>query len=193
MVRPKEFDERVALAAAMQVFWEKGYEATSISDLTQRMNIQRPSLYATFGGKKELFEAALKAYAQSSLAYVESQLRSDTSVKASLLAYFQGLIHGAGGSNPDFGCLCVNTMVELAPHDPVFADITSDFQIRLTELFQRTIDHGMQSGELSKQLNAASIARILTLTAIGLSVTMKMKPDPSRVEQVAEEILTLLE
>ncbi|TYP74116.1 TetR/AcrR family transcriptional regulator [Paenibacillus methanolicus] len=193
MVRPKEFDERIALAAAMQVFWEKGYEAASLSDLTQRMNIQRPSLYATFGGKRELFEAALKAYVQSSLTYIENQLRSDPSVKKSMLAYFQGVIHGAGGSNPDFGCLCVNTMVELAPHDPVFADITGDFQARLTELFQRTIDHGIQSGELPKQLNASSIARVLTLSAIGLSVTMKTKPDPARVEHAAAEILTLLE
>lgn len=193
MVRPKEFDERIALAAAMQVFWEKGYEATSIGDLTERMKIQRPSLYATFGGKKELFEAALKAYVKLSLTYVENKLRSAPLVKASLLAYFQGIIEGQGGSNPDFGCLCVNTMVELAPHDPIFAHITGEFQARLTDLFQRSIEDGIRSGELSNQLNPSSIARVLTLTAIGLSVTMKMKPDPSRVEHVAVEILTLLE
>lgn len=193
MVRPKEFDERIALSAAMQVFWEKGYEATSIGDLTERMKIQRPSLYATFGGKKELFVAALKAYVESSLEYVENKLRSEPSVKASMLAYFQGIIDGAGGGNPNYGCLCVNTMVELAPHDPLFADITGAFQARLTELFRQSIEDGMRSGELSSRLNPSSIARVLTLSAIGLSVAMKMKPAPSRVEPVAAEILTLLE
>ncbi|RUT29598.1 TetR/AcrR family transcriptional regulator [Paenibacillus zeisoli] len=193
MVRPKEFDERVALTAAMQVFWEKGYEATSIGDLTERMQIARPSLYATFGGKKELFETALRAYVELSLTYVENKLRSMPSVKASFLAYFQGVIEGSGGSNPDFGCLCVNTMVELAPHEPVFAQITEEFEARLTELFRKSIEGGIQSGELPDQLNPSSIARVLTLTAIGLTVTMKMKPSPSRVEHVAAEILTLLE
>jgi len=193
MVRPKEFDERTALAAAMQVFWEQGYEATSLSDLTARMKIQRPSLYATFGGKKELFEAALRTYVEASLTYVETKLRSTSSVKASLLAYFQGIIQGTEGRNPEFGCLCVNTMVELAPHEPMFADITRQFQSRLTELFQMRIEEGIRTGELSKQLNPSSIARVLVVTANGLSVMMKSKPDPTQVERVAEEILTLLE
>ncbi|USB35106.1 TetR/AcrR family transcriptional regulator [Paenibacillus sp. YPG26] len=193
MVRPKEFDEQTALAAAMQVFWEKGYEAASMGDLTERMKIGRPSLYATFGGKKELFEAALKAYVELSLTYVEKKLRSMPSVKESLLAYFQGVIEGSGGSNPDFGCMCVNTMVELAPHEPGFAHITADFQTRLTELFKRAIEDGIKSGELSDQLQPSSTARVLTLTAIGLTVTMKTRPDPSQVEHVAAEILTLLE
>lgn len=192
MVRPREFDEQIALASAMQVFWEKGYEATSISDLTERMGIQRPSLYAAFGGKKELFEAALKAYVKLSLTYVELKLRSAPSVKESILAYFQGIIDGAGGSNPDFGCLCVNTMVELAPHDPAYAQITGEFQARLTELFQRALEDGIRSGELSNQLNPSSVSRLLTLTAVGLSVTMKLKPAPSQVEHIATEIITLL-
>jgi len=114
-------------------------------------------------------------------------------VKASLLAYFQGIIQGTEGRNPEFGCLCVNTMVELAPHEPMFADITRQFQSRLTELFQMRIEEGIRTGELSKQLNPSSIARVLVVTANGLSVMMKSKPDPTQVERVAEEILTLLE
>jgi len=62
MARTREFDEEKVLEAAMQLFWEKGYEATSLSDLTARMGIQRPSIYSTFGDKKELFEAALRRY-----------------------------------------------------------------------------------------------------------------------------------
>lgn len=97
MVRPREFDEQQALVAAMQVFWEKGYEATSISDLTASMGIQRPSLYAAFGGKKELFDAALNKYSQLSFAYIQNRIRSAPTVKEAVRLYFQGIIDGAGG------------------------------------------------------------------------------------------------
>ncbi|MFD0673527.1 TetR/AcrR family transcriptional regulator [Cohnella sp. GCM10027633] len=193
LVRPREFDERLALAAAMQVFWERGYEATSMSDLTDRMGIQRPSLYAAFGGKKELFEAALKAYAQLSLDYVDRKLRAGPTAKEAIRAYVQGIVDGPAGNNPDYGCLCVNTMVELGPHEPNFATITDDFRIKLTELFRRTIEDGIRNGELPNRLNAAPIARLLTVAAIGLSVTMKTKPDRSQVEHAAADVLTLLE
>jgi len=192
MARPKEFDERIALAAAMQVFWEKGYEATSMGDLTERMQIGRPSLYATYGGKRELFEAALRSYVASSLDYVERQLKSGPSVQEALLAYFQGMVEGPAGRDPAYGCLCVNTMVELAPHDPVFADITGVFQERLTTLFRTCIEEGIRSGELSSRLNPGSIAGVLTLTAVGLSVTMKTKPDPARMTSIAADIVALL-
>lgn len=193
MARPREFDEQQALAAAMQVFWEKGYEASSISDLTSRMGIQRPSLYAAFGGKKELFEAVLGSYAQMSLAFIEKRIRSSASVKEAMRIYFQGIIEGAGGSNPDLGCLCVNTMVELAPHDVIFAQFTRDYQLNLTELFHGTIEDGIRTGELSSTLNPAAVARALIISAIGLSVTMKTRPERSLVENAVAEILTLLE
>lgn len=193
MVRPREFDEQQALAAAMQVFWEKGYEASSISDLTSRMGIQRPSLYAAFGGKKELFEAVLNKYVNMSLSFIGNRLQNAISVKEALRMYFQGIIEGVGESNPDLGCLCINTMVELAPHDQSFAQITKDYQLKLTELIQQTIETGIRSGELSNTLNATALARALTISAIGLSVTMKSRPDRSYVDNAVTELLTLLE
>lgn len=193
MVRPREFDEQKALAAAMQVFWEKGFEACSISDLTSRMGIQRPSLYAAFGGKKELFETVLNSYAQMSLSFIENRIRNSPSVKAAMRIYFQGVIEGVGGSDPNLGCLCVNTMVELAPHDQIFAQFTRDYQMKLTELFRQTIENGIRTGELSNTLNPVTIARALVISAIGLSVTMKTRPEHSLIENAVTEILNLLE
>lgn len=193
MVRPREFDEQQALTAAMQVFWEKGYEATSISDLTSRMGIQRPSLYAAFGGKKELFEAALNKYSELSFSYIQNRIRNASTVKEAVRIYLIGIIEGAGGGNSDLGCLCVNTMVELAPHDQSLAKFTKEYQLKLAELFQGTIEDGIRVGELSSKLNASALARALTVSAIGLSVTMKSRPDRSFVENAVEEILTLLD
>ena len=74
MARPREFDEHQALTAAMQQFWERGYEATSLSDLTRAMGIQRPSLYGAFGGKESLFQAAIELYAKNSLTFIRKKL-----------------------------------------------------------------------------------------------------------------------
>lgn len=193
MVRPREFDEQQALASALQVFWEKGYEATSISDLTARMGIQRPSLYAAFGDKKELFKAALLKYSQLSYTYVQNKLRSKETAREGIRSYIQGIVEGSSGTDADLGCFCVNTMVELAPHDQSLAQITREYQIRLSTLLQETIELGVRSGELSINLNAAAVARALTVSAIGLSVTMKSPPDRSFVDQAIEELLTLLD
>ena len=68
--RPREFDVEEALAAALHVFWEKGYEGASLTDLTEAMGITRPSLYAAFGNKEDLFKRALDLYEREKLAYV---------------------------------------------------------------------------------------------------------------------------
>ncbi|MXO81582.1 TetR family transcriptional regulator, partial [Paenibacillus sp. OT2-17] len=106
MVRPREFDEDQALNAAMQIFWEKGFEATSLSDLTSKMGIQRPSINAAFGDKKQLFEAALRKYTQSHAAYVRSRLQSNSSVKEAFYNFFGGIVAEEYEDGPNRGCFC---------------------------------------------------------------------------------------
>lgn len=84
-------------------------------------------------------------------------------------------------------------MVELAPHDQNFARFTREYQLQLAELLQQTIENGIRSGELSNDLNAAAVARAMTISAIGLSVAMKARPDRSFVENAIAEILNLLD
>lgn len=89
MARPREFDQDKALEEAMHVFWEKGFEAASLSDLTARMGIQRPSLYSAFGDKKGLFEAALRKYTSSHAAYVRGSLHKHSSVKEAFRSFLK--------------------------------------------------------------------------------------------------------
>jgi AcrR family transcriptional regulator len=77
--RPREFDVEEALAAALRVFWTKGYDGTSLTDLTEAMGITRPSLYAAFGNKEALFRKALELYEREKLAYVGEALQAPTS------------------------------------------------------------------------------------------------------------------
>ncbi|OPG99767.1 TetR family transcriptional regulator [Chryseobacterium mucoviscidosis] len=193
MVRQREFDTDKALEAAMQTFWDKGFEATSLSDLTTAMGIQRPSLYAAFGDKKELFETALRRYTTMHAAQVRSRLQHTSSVKEAFRALFEHI--GAEGdvTDPRHGCFCINTMVELAPHDPKLAVLTREHQMYLAAIFKETIERGQETGELSDDLDAIALSKSLVVSMIGLTVMMKSEPDRSFVQQSIKVTLSLLE
>lgn len=193
MVRQREFDTDKALEAAMQTFWDKGFEATSLSDLTTAMGIQRPSLYAAFGDKKELFETAFRRYTTLHAAQVRSRLQHTSSVKEAFRALFEHI--GAEGdvTDPRHGCFCINTMVELAPHDPKLAVLTREHQMYLAAIFKETIERGQETGELSDDLDAIALSKSLVVSMIGLTVMMKSEPDRSFVQQSIKVTLSLLE
>ncbi|MEK5322407.1 TetR/AcrR family transcriptional regulator [Paenibacillus sp. FSL L8-0644] len=192
MGRIREFDEDKVLDAAMQIFWEKGYEATSLSDLTSRMEIQRPSIYSTFGGKKELFEAALRKYMMSRASLIRTKLQSNPSVKEAFRTFFESVVDEEYAENPRKGCFCINTMVELAPHDEKFEILTREHQMYLAVIFQETIERGIQSGELEIGLNAKAVSQALVVSLIGLTVMIKSRPERSFIDNTIEVTLTLL-
>jgi TetR/AcrR family transcriptional regulator, transcriptional repressor for nem operon len=192
MARTREFDEEKVLEAAMQLFWEKGYEATSLSDLTARMGIQRPSIYSTFGDKKELFEAALRRYTTSRAADIRARLQNHTSVKQAFAIFFEEVIAAEYTKDLSNGCFCINTMVELAPHDERFEILTREHQLYLAVIFQETIERGIQSGELEKDTDAKYLAQALIVALIGLTVMMKSQPQKSFVDNAIATTLTLL-
>ncbi|MDY8024657.1 TetR/AcrR family transcriptional regulator [Paenibacillus polymyxa] len=193
MVRPREFDEDQALDAAMQIFWEKGFEATSLSDLTSKMGIQRPSIYAAFGDKKQLFEAALRKYTQSHAAYVRSRLQSHSSVKEAFYNFFGGVVAEEYEDGPNRGCFCINTMVELAPHDEKFEILTREHQMYLSAVFQETLERGIRSGELAASMDARALAHTMVSLLIGITVMMKSRPARSFVDQAVATLLILLD
>ncbi|MGE7986624.1 TetR/AcrR family transcriptional regulator [Lysinibacillus fusiformis] len=192
MARTREFDEEKVLEAAMQLFWEKGYEATSLSDLTARMGIQRPSIYSTFGDKKELFEAALRRYTTSRAANIRARLQSHVSVKQAFATFFEEVIQAEYTKDLSNGCFCINTMVELAPHDERFEILTREHQLYLAVIFQETIERGVQADELEADTDAKSLAQALIVSLIGLTVMMKSQPQRSFVDNAIATTLTLL-
>ncbi|MFJ7648703.1 TetR/AcrR family transcriptional regulator [Lysinibacillus sp. NPDC097279] len=192
MARTREFDEDQVLNAAMQLFWEKGYEATSLSDLTSRMGIQRPSIYSTFGDKKELFETALRKYTMSRASDIRTKLQSHSSIKEAFSTFFTDIINDEYGGALSKGCFCINTMVELAPHDERFEILTREHQLYLTVIFQETIERGIQSGELEANTDAKSLAQSLIIALIGLTVMMKSRPQRSFIDNAIATTLTLL-
>ncbi|MBK5350208.1 TetR/AcrR family transcriptional regulator [Bacillus sp. TH44] len=192
MARLREFDKEKALDAAMQLFWEKGYAATSLSDLTAKMEIQRPSLYAAFGDKEGLFEAALRRYTNIHAASIRTKLQKEQSVKEAIRIFFENMVEEEYKKESNKGCFCINTMAELAPHNEKFEVLTREHQMYLSVIFQELITKGIQSGELQSDVNAKALAQTLVTSLIGLTVLMKSRPERSVVDNSVCIILSLL-
>ncbi|KAA2386098.1 TetR/AcrR family transcriptional regulator [Bacillus cereus] len=192
MARLREFDEEKALDAAMQLFWEKGYTATSLSDLTAKMEIQKPSLYSAFGDKEGLFEAALRRYTNLHAANIRTKLQNEQSVKEAIRTFFENMVEEEYKKEFSKGCFCINTMVELAPHNEKFEVLTREHQMYLTVVFQEFITKGIQSGELQSNLNAKAVAQTLVTSLIGLTVLMKSRPERSVIDNSVSVIVSLV-
>jgi len=133
--RPRGFDEAAALDAAMQVFWEKGFEATSLDDLTRAMGLSRSSFYAAFGGKQSLFLRAVEHYSKRGIRTLK-EVAEDAGAGA-VDAMLQALANPEGGSR---GCLLINCITELAPHDEKVAELGRRHIGNIEEIFARAID-----------------------------------------------------
>jgi TetR/AcrR family transcriptional repressor of nem operon len=192
MGRKREFDEEKALDAAMQVFWKKGYHATSLTDLTMNMKLQRPSIYSAFGDKEKLFEATLRNYTKLHISNIRSKLQPNKSVKDAIRSFFEGLVEEEYQGNQNKGCFCINTMVELAPHDEKFEILTREHQMYLSVIFQEMIQKGIQSGEFHRDLDAKALAQTFVVSLIGITVLMKSRPEQSFIDNAISNTLSLL-
>src|SRR5579859_4832183 len=105
--RPRGFDERQALAKAIQVFWSKGYDGVTIDDLVAGMGVGRPSLYAVFGDKRTLFLRALRAYAEAKGARAAEALLAPQSLRDSLVGFLRYAVESATEKGSAPGCLIV--------------------------------------------------------------------------------------
>ncbi|MGB3695633.1 MAG: TetR/AcrR family transcriptional regulator [Spirulinaceae cyanobacterium] len=189
MARQKEFDRDEVLKKAMELFWYKGYEATSISDLVEHMGINRASLYDTFGDKHRLFLAALDRYGDGlALKKLATSPQGITAIRN----FFANLLRYYTTKKECKGCLMTNTLVELALHDQDTATkITAHLQ-QMEDAFYQALIYGQAKGEIEPSLNLRAIARYLTSSANGLSVMAKAKPDTQVLQDIVEVTLAVL-
>ncbi|MFF8428437.1 TetR/AcrR family transcriptional regulator [Streptomyces sp. NPDC016566] len=194
MARTKEFDPDAALQSALELFWRRGYEATSMSDLVEHLGIGRASLYATFGSKHELYLKAFDRYEQSGLARIVHELSQPgpalPAVRAVVRRYADEAAHGELRRS---GCLVTNTAAELAPHDPAAARRVERNWDHLETVLHTTLVRARAQGELPSDRDPLTLSRTLLVLMQGLRVVGKASADPARVRDAAEQALTLLD
>ena len=175
MPRRRQFDPLEALQQAMELFWEKGYEATSVQDLLDGMGINRFSLYDTFQGKRELFEAALSRYLEEQVEPQVREMREGPEGYGSIRRYFDRLVARAAGPAGWWGCLMVNTAVELAPRDRNAAKRLREFMDVIEDAFYRALARARKAGEIKSVVPASILARFLAGTVLSLQVMARSR------------------
>jgi TetR/AcrR family transcriptional regulator, transcriptional repressor for nem operon len=140
MARPKAFSREKAQMQAMQLFWRKGYAATSIEDLVETLKLSRSSLYDTFGDKRTLFLEVLKLYSERVISRIARTLEESPSPTASIQTIFDGLILGVGTETGAMGCFMVNSVAELVPYDSDVTRIATEYSETLQRLFTEAFE-----------------------------------------------------
>jgi len=169
MGRPRGFAENEALDAAMTVFWEKGYEGSTLADLTEAMRINRSSMYATFGDKEALFRLAIARYAEGPAAYVREALEQPTvrSVVEALLRGALGLL--TDPSNPR-GCLSVQGALACGSDAEPMKQALIEWRKQGEADIQKRLQRARKEGDLAKDVDPGDLARYISTVLTGLAV-----------------------
>jgi AcrR family transcriptional regulator len=167
--RPRAFDTEEALDRAMRVFWRKGYLGTTLSDLTDAMQINRPSLYAAFGDKESLFRKALERYVAGPSAYQRDALDEPTA-RAAAERILRGVVELATDSRNPPGCLAVHSALSCGdPDDPLGKELSEQraaAELALRKRFRRAISEG----DLRADTDPAALARFVQTVNLGIAV-----------------------
>jgi TetR/AcrR family transcriptional repressor of nem operon len=192
MSRQKEFDETEVLDQALELFRVRGFKHTSFADLVDELGVSRQSLYDTYGDKQNLYQTALKRYLERGLDAIRRKLDDPAPVREVLAGLFEAMIKG-NCTNGSPGCLMVNAMVELSPHD---ADTRALAQLHARELeglFASRLSAAQRQGELSKDKDPVALACFFYHTILGLAVSSRALGDKECLRQTAQVALKVLD
>ncbi len=193
MARPRAFDEKEALDAAIACFWRRGLEATSVRDLAAEMGINGPSLYNAFGDKRALFIRALERYAELWMRERIVRLESEASPKSAIRQFLRELIERSIADRDRRGCLIVNSALEISPHDVELRGVIASYLREIEMFFQRCLERGQQAREIQSNMDPCETARHFLGIVLGIRVAARSRPERALLEGMARPALALLD
>jgi len=192
MSRQKEFDEAEVLDQALELFRARGFKHTSFSHLTEGLGVSRQSLYDTYGDKQTLYQTALRRYLDRGLEFMRRKLDDPAPVRQVFAALFEGMIQG-NCSHGSHGCLMVNSMVELSPHDADTRALAQTHAREIEGMFASRLSAAQRKGELAKAKDPVALARFFYHTILGLAVASRALGDKDSLLQTARLALQVLD
>ncbi|HEY3891915.1 MAG TPA: TetR/AcrR family transcriptional regulator [Bradyrhizobium sp.] len=191
MARPREFDEKTVLEAAMNCFWARGFEQTSVRDLAERMGITSASLYNAFGDKRLLYRQAFVHYLAHTVRDRVARLEKLPPALA-IRTFFDEIIERSVDDEQHRGCMLVNAALELAPYDPEFQKLVVEEMIFIEAFFHRCVDAGQKDGPIIDDRPADQLAKLLLSVLLGIRVLARTRPQRETLEGAANTVLRLL-
>lgn len=186
--RPPEYDRGEALDAALSTFWQHGFSGASVSDLTAAMDINKPSLYAAFGNKEQLYESAIDHYVSHIGASYLAPLAAPE-LRAALDAFFDALIDGVSGKHGPRGCVVACTL-------PAEAGVSSAARAKLAEVLAQ-LDAALvarfaaaqQAGEIAKRRDPRLLGQLVTSGMLALSIRARAGASKRVLRAIAAEFV----
>jgi AcrR family transcriptional regulator len=167
--RPREFDVDEALASALRVFWQRGYEGASMTELTAEMGITKPSLYAAFGNKEALFKKALDLYEREKMAYMAPALEEPTSRRMAE-RLLTGALHMQTSSCDPKGCLGVISTMACGQEAESVREFVIERQQKTRQLMIDRLQRAKDEGDLPADIEPEALSRYMIAVMQGLSV-----------------------
>jgi TetR/AcrR family transcriptional regulator, transcriptional repressor for nem operon len=190
MARPRSFDPDEALDAARDVFWQKGFQGTSLDDITAATGLAKPSLYAAFGDKNALFLKVLDRYHARIVANAERILNEGPSARDAIERWLKGFVPFCSGIKGSRGCLSVNTAADGASDQKEVRNSIARFNRKLEELLRNRLC--ADRAQFSEAFDPDAAAHTIMAIYLGLMVMAKEAPDAAAVRATLNQAMKLL-
>lgn len=181
MPSPKGYNRDEALDRAIELFRRQGYSATSTAELVEELGMNRKSMYAEFGSKQELFEAALDRYSEINLSRVLAPIEAPDANAQTIRDAFVGYASASETKFRGLGCLMANTAVERAALDPGSARYVDAYLERLTKGFRNALENAHQDGEVGSDADLDDLAAHFVNSVVGISALLRAKATPEQM------------
>src|SRR5580704_1159565 len=185
MGRLKAFDEDRAIDRAVDCFWLRGYEATSVRDLADSMGIGGASLYNAYGDKRALFTRSLERYASRSMRERIARLEARHQPKEAIRAFLAEIIDRSLKDPDRRGCLLVNSALDVAPHDAKIGRVVAGYLDELRAFFRRNLEAARQAGRVPGSLDPDEVSGHLLAVVLGIRVLARTGAKRRLLEGVA--------
>lgn len=190
MARPKEFDREAVLDRAVDLFWSKGYEATSMGDLVDALGIGRQSIYDTFGDKHALYVAALDRYRERFGGVPIDALHGHGALKKQVRDVLRGIVDKVVASGRS--CMLVNAAAERCPTDDAVGQRFCANTLAIEDVFAKRFTEARRDGELGFKHEPRALARYFVTQILGLQIAARGGADAKTLEQSIDLAVAIL-